>query len=579
MPKFPPPVTTLSGLEIDTDKDWAARRIENLGAPTGDGHAARLDTSINRHTANETVTVGGAGDFATINAAIEYLSKKYPLYTSGGYTAEISLLAGFTAAEQVFIRGLDLGWIRITSAEPVQAITVFANGGAGFTIVTIAGHGYANGDVVRITGTTNYNGAWNVSAVAADTFNIDTTFVIDDATGDCKRATNIDRSALITASPIGAPLAADTPNYPFLCAYYNASLPTIDVLFNMDTSGVAGKQSGCIIGYNSRAVFLAYSGVMNAACYGVCVWKASSCTSEFQGTFWKGAGNRGIYVVGTSMGVFPYADVSGSQYGIACDGVGKCDVMYCKANDCTIYGFYLTGASEIQALESEVKDSGDHNVYVGNGCTLHGRDVVWTGATNYNLMVSHACTVQVCSADLRNAGTYAIHCTGAIVDAFQTDVSGAGTAPYAVRRGGKIIDRYGYLRAKNQPLVVSYEELGALPNGNRIRVRLDFDATEVYQIMVSFSGFANNAGDRTNCIKKVFTGAVAVAAIVENSSTLLHNSEIVDGECVLTHTGANAEVDVIVQHPATHATAISKWVMQIEIETAGDCDFISAANE
>ena len=34
-------ITSLSELEINIDKDWATKRIENLGAPTADTHAPR----------------------------------------------------------------------------------------------------------------------------------------------------------------------------------------------------------------------------------------------------------------------------------------------------------------------------------------------------------------------------------------------------------------------------------------------------------------------------------------------------------------------------------------------------------
>lgn len=65
----------------------------------------------------EIVTVGTGGDFATINEAIEYLSKKHARYWPDGYTAEIRLLSGFVMQEQVFVEGINLGWITITSED------------------------------------------------------------------------------------------------------------------------------------------------------------------------------------------------------------------------------------------------------------------------------------------------------------------------------------------------------------------------------------------------------------------------------------------------------------------------------
>jgi hypothetical protein len=82
-----------------------------------------LDDKSSLQAAGLTVTVGTGGDYPTINAALEYLSKLQPVYDSAGITATINLLTGFTMAEQVLVRGLDLGWITITGADAETTIT------------------------------------------------------------------------------------------------------------------------------------------------------------------------------------------------------------------------------------------------------------------------------------------------------------------------------------------------------------------------------------------------------------------------------------------------------------------------
>ena len=67
--------------------------------------------------ADITVTVGSGGDYPTINAALEALSRKYPLYKKEGHTVEISLLSGFIMQEQVLLRGVDLSYITISSVS------------------------------------------------------------------------------------------------------------------------------------------------------------------------------------------------------------------------------------------------------------------------------------------------------------------------------------------------------------------------------------------------------------------------------------------------------------------------------
>ncbi len=534
------------------------------------GNAWHAPTFREQLSADEMVTVGPGGDFANINAALSALAEKYPIYLGAGYNVEVRLLEGFTVAEQIFVNGVDLGWIRITSAEPVKPITAFANGGAGFTIVTIAGHGYSNGDVVRIVGTTNYNGFWNVSTVATNTFGINTDFVADDATGTCKRGVNIQRSALTTTSPVDAPLAPFLPAYPFLLAYASAVLPRMDVLFNMDTSGPAAGRNGCILASGSHAHWHRHSGIMNAGTFGIVVWQGSTAFGAT--TCWKYAGNRAIYVVGASTGYFPHSHVSGSLIGLACDGGSVCDAMRIFADDCTEYGLFLTGSARVQAIQNagapadgSISRCGIDNIYVGNSSTLHARNMICTDAAQYNVHCVHNSGIQICDADLRNAGVSAIRSVGAFVDALGSDVSGAGVRPYVTERGGVIVNRYGYRTGPGLPLSFSSVELGALANGQLIRVRLRTDETCTIMVTASFAGHSDTVGTRNNSIKTVITMVNGVAGFAEISRTLLHNNIYVDADVPITHTGADRVFDIDVQHPAAHVNQLANWYLELDI--------------
>jgi surface protein len=77
-----------------------------------------------------------------------------------------------------------------------QAITAFGTLSSGTqTRVTSNGHGMTAGARVNISGTTNYDGDYNVLAVGANTFDIAKAFVSNDATGTMKHR----RSRNITA--------------------------------------------------------------------------------------------------------------------------------------------------------------------------------------------------------------------------------------------------------------------------------------------------------------------------------------------------------------------------------------------
>ncbi|MCK4815074.1 hypothetical protein KA005_04830, partial [bacterium] len=69
-------------------------------------------------------------------------------------------------------------------AGSTGAITAFADGTGGTVLVSSAGHGLSNGDVITIRGTTNYNGAFAVSAVTTDNFKIIDTWVNDNGASD-----------------------------------------------------------------------------------------------------------------------------------------------------------------------------------------------------------------------------------------------------------------------------------------------------------------------------------------------------------------------------------------------------------
>lgn len=115
------PVRLVGGKDVfDTMKDrgfegsYEDFLIEMKG-PEGN---SVIDSAMLKLESSIEVTVGGGGDYQTINGALEFLSKNYyPVYKLHGVTATIRLLAGFIMQEQVFVRGLDLSWITIVGND------------------------------------------------------------------------------------------------------------------------------------------------------------------------------------------------------------------------------------------------------------------------------------------------------------------------------------------------------------------------------------------------------------------------------------------------------------------------------
>lgn len=68
------------------------------------------------------VTVGVGGNFVTINEALEALSQAFPTHKAGGLAARVRLLSGFVMEEQVFVAGINLGWITIVGTSAITQI-------------------------------------------------------------------------------------------------------------------------------------------------------------------------------------------------------------------------------------------------------------------------------------------------------------------------------------------------------------------------------------------------------------------------------------------------------------------------
>ena len=103
---------------LDLDKvDNTSDADKPISTATAAALATKADKAFLRE--NLKVTVGAGGDFPTINAAVLYLSRFTP---DLGVTAEVELVSGFVMKEQLFVEGLNLGWITITGVDAETVI-------------------------------------------------------------------------------------------------------------------------------------------------------------------------------------------------------------------------------------------------------------------------------------------------------------------------------------------------------------------------------------------------------------------------------------------------------------------------
>ena len=111
---------------VTVDGDLVVEAGGEIFVPAGANFSdleGQISTKATKQPTNITVDVGAGQTYTTINQALEYLSGFYPMYKESGITATINLKAGFAMAEQVLVRGIDLGWITIVGEDAETVIT------------------------------------------------------------------------------------------------------------------------------------------------------------------------------------------------------------------------------------------------------------------------------------------------------------------------------------------------------------------------------------------------------------------------------------------------------------------------
>jgi len=96
------------------------------------------------------------------------------------------------SSEQLIIMDQDRICKYLTSPSLDKDITAFSDAGGGEVQAACEGHGFVDDDKVTISGTTNYNGTFNITKVDADNFKFTDTWVSDDGTGSASQEKFLD---------------------------------------------------------------------------------------------------------------------------------------------------------------------------------------------------------------------------------------------------------------------------------------------------------------------------------------------------------------------------------------------------
>jgi hypothetical protein len=297
-------------------------------------------------TDNITVTVGAGGDYSTINDALAYLTKTYyPVYVDTGITATVNLLTGFVMAEQVLVRGLDLGWITITGDDAETTIdhtaltTDFAISDYGLS--AFPAFGVSKGGTLPVI-----NQLFRFSAVGVGG----------------------NKHGIMT---VGAGSAANV----------------------LSGSGVADAGAYGIFAWGASTVNANSANASGAGTYGV--WATENSCININGGDASGAGGVGIYANNSSTISAIGANASGAvaYYGIYAANSSTINAIGANASGATDYCIYARNGSTINAISADASGAGTYGICAASSSTINAISADASGAGTYGIFVSHGSNI------------------------------------------------------------------------------------------------------------------------------------------------------------------------------------------
>ena len=341
--------------------------------------------------ADEVVTVGTGGHFATINEALAALSVRHMRYAEGGRTVEIRLLSGFVMAERVYVRGVDLSWITITSEDAEVTVRRSAIPASADNCAFLA----ADHGTLPIIGTI---------------------FVMDDSgTSPSTRLFRaINASQVIFRRAAGAKGHAER-----LLEIAHGSRCIADYAVITDSDGLGIRVS------NNSTLLASFATITGHADVGVAV---GTSVVNLQGADVSGAGASGLRLSpGPSIVQAPdlTADNCG-VYGIDVQYGGSVSAPGLSAAGCGQGGVNVDGPGQVDCRDADLSNSGAYAISATNGATVNAPGANLTEAGQSAIFARSGATVTAPGCNAHSATVRAVDARAATVVATSATLTGAG---------------------------------------------------------------------------------------------------------------------------------------------------------
>lgn len=352
-----------------------------------------LEKTVRQLDIDKTVTVGPTGDYTTINKAIEELSKERLNYRPAGYTVEILLQSGFIMGEQILVRGLDLGWIVISSEDPEVTVN--------------------REMLTMLFGDENKYPLFGGSDHATLPI-INTQFVMDNSgIGASRDGLYLEKQSSAYVTPGSGVRNAG--------GYGIRAFDGCRVLARDADFSHAGER-GCMI---SQGTSLYAPGINLSYAKGRNTFRAyRNATANIEGANLSHGAEVNVRISEGSQVDMQYADVSNAGL-VNSEGNG--------------HGAFVYGSSTVYAVGANFDNCAGPGLQVSNGAIVSANDASIKNAGSYGINAYGNAVVYAVSSIVTGAGTIAIRASsGARVDASSTDVRGAGESGMRAEFGGYI---------------------------------------------------------------------------------------------------------------------------------------------
>lgn len=374
-----------------------------------------LQKSVRQINVDKTVTVGPTGDYSTVNQAIEALSKERPNYTKAGYKVEILLQSGFIMREQVLVRGLDLGWIVISSED--KEVTVNRE-----RLTTMFG----DEDKHPLFGGSDH----------ATLPIINTLFVMDDSgVGPGRDGLYLEKQSSAHVTP--------GSGVKYAGGYGIRAFDGCRILARGADFSHAGER-GCMI---SQGTSLFAPGINLSYAKGRNAFRAyRNATANIEGANLSHCAEVNVRISEGCQVDMQNADVSnaglvnseGNGHGAVV--FGSCTVYAQGANfdDCAGPGLQVSNGAVVSVNDASIKNAGSYGINAYGGATVYAVNATITGAGTIGIRASSGARVDAGSADVRGAGEVGMRAEyGGYIQASSANVSGNPVGLQA-REGGLI---------------------------------------------------------------------------------------------------------------------------------------------